>query len=150
MDRYIAHMNWAVLKAPWGDPAVAGFTDNAPRVSMLAQRAPGFVWQLSPERIEAGSHITADWGPADCMALTLSVWKSVEQLERFVHGSVHGSFLERRDLWFEPADEKAYVLWFVDKEHRPNLAEGAAKRALYRSEGPTDEAFDFEYAMARV
>lgn len=147
----IAHMNWARLKAPWDDPAVGEFVGALDRVNAVAERSPGFVWRMPNYRMEFERHVMDDWGPADRLAVTISVWETVEALDHFVHETVHGRFLKRRAEWFEVTDETAYVLWPIAAGHRPSVAEAAERRALYRRVGASPEAFDFAFAreMAR-
>ena len=54
---HLAHLNVARLRHLPGDPRVAEFVDNVPKVNALSERSPGFVWRLddgsaraSPER----------------------------------------------------------------------------------------------------
>jgi hypothetical protein len=96
--------------------------------------------------MEAEEDVMRDWGPSDRLAVTISVWESVEDLDHFVHQTVHGAFLERREEWFEAADGMTYVIWPIDRDHRPSVEEAADRYALYRANGPSAEAFDFSHA----
>lgn len=147
---HVAHMNWAVLKAPWDDPAVAGFINALDRVNAVAERAQGFVWRMPNDRMEREQAVMDGWGRRDRLATTISVWESVADLDRFVHDTVHGAFLARREEWFEASEGFAYVIWPIAAGHRPSVAEAAARRDMYRRLGPTPDAFDFAHARSRV
>jgi hypothetical protein len=86
MSRHLAQLNIGRLRHDVGDPRMAEFVDNLALVNGLAERSPGFVWRY---RDDSGSAI--DTRPFDGdprMAINLSVWDSVEALERFVWQTV--------------------------------------------------------------
>ncbi|MEM9975449.1 MAG: DUF3291 domain-containing protein [Pseudomonadota bacterium] len=149
--QHIAHLNWAYLAAPWGDPAVAGFTDNVARVNATAARMPGFV--ARPDLSERQIHrlLFAPRGTFDPAreAVTLSVWESAEALEAFVYRTVHGKFVTRRAEWFLPVPGPAYVIWPIDRGHVPTLAEADAALARLECEGAGPSAFDFKWLHAQ-
>ena len=66
-----------------------------PRVrERLAERSPGFVWRYQDDSGSAIDTRPFDGDPR--MAVNLSVWDSVEALERFVWQTVHKRFYGRR------------------------------------------------------
>jgi len=142
----IAQINVARLLHPWGDARVSGFTNALNRVSRVAHRSPGFVWQL-----EVGQSARPDndpdqvFGVDPCLAVTLSVWKTAADLRRFVKDTVHATFVKRRAEWFEASNGPAYALWPVAAGRRPTLAEGKARLEDLAKNGPTARAFDFEW-----
>lgn len=141
---HVAHFNRAILRDDWGSPAVAGFEDNIDRVNALAARSPGFVWRMPDEAMEREQFDPRGVLGADPrLAATLSVWESVEALETFVHKTVHGAFLRRRDTWFVKQEGPTYVIWPVPVGHRPTIAEAVERLNLLGVKGPTDLAFDF-------
>lgn len=147
---HVAQLNWAVLRADWEDPLVAGFVDNLDRVNSVAERSPGFVWRMSDEDMEAAQLSPEDvFGGNPRLASTMSVWESPEALDDFVHKTVHGAFLKRRAEWFEPIEGPTYVIWPVPAGHRPTLAEAKARLDRLAAEGPGPEAYDFPYLRAR-
>lgn len=145
----VAHMNWGILRAAWGDPLVAGFTDAVGRVNAVAERTPGYVWRMQNEQMDAEAALMADLGPADRLAATLSVWESAGALMHFVQKTLHGAFLKRRAEWFEPLDGPSYVIWPIASGHRPDVAEALIARDKMARSGATAEAFDFAYLQAR-
>jgi hypothetical protein len=133
------------LKALPGEPEVAGFVDNIPAVFSVAERSDGFIWRFNrltnPEhRAEFEAYV----GDA-ALAVTLSVWESVEKLNHYVFKTLHGRFYDRKDEWFHPPGEAMFVLWRVPEGHEPTLAEAGSRLAHLRTHGPSDHAFDWTY-----
>jgi len=66
----LAHFNWATLRAPVGDPAVAPFVDAFGRVNDRAEAMPGFVWRSGDEA--ALCLLSQDFSEAEGDTITLS------------------------------------------------------------------------------
>jgi hypothetical protein len=146
----VAHMNYGLLRHGWNDKRSAGFVDAAPRVSEIAHRFDGFVWQMDGRDIERQVvNFPKTFPDTERLALTLSVWASQRALELFTYHSLHGRYLARRAEWFEPIDAPTYVLWSVPRDHRPDIAEAVGKLDKLRDSGPTDQAFVFGYQPGR-
>ena len=77
---------------------MAAFMTNLDRINALAERSDGFVWRLKDESNNATA-IRPESDPT--MAINLSVWESVEALERFVWATVHKQLYNRKGDWFE-------------------------------------------------
>jgi hypothetical protein len=73
----------------------------------------------------------------------LTVWQNAKALERFVFKTLHSRFYGRREEWFTKI-EVPLVMWWVSEGHRPDLAEGVARRDHLLSNGPSDFAFGWE------
>src|SRR5262249_46648651 len=87
--KHLAQLNIGRLRYPTDDPRMAGFMNNLDFVNAIAERTPGFVWRLKDE----SNNATAIRPFADPdMAVNLSVWESIEALERFVWQTVHKRF----------------------------------------------------------
>lgn len=143
----IAHFNVARLLHPPGDPRVAEFTTNTVRVNAVADRSPGFIWRWTDEAstVEgSGGYQAADSDPS--LAISLSVWESVESLRFFVMKTVHGAYLRRRAEWFSPWDGPNYVIWPRAGDRFPTVAEGWARLERLKRDGPTPDAHDFSWA----
>ena len=82
MSRHLAQLNIGRLRHDVGDPRMAEFVDNLALVNGLAERSPGFVWRYQDDSGSAIDTRPFDGDPR--MAINLSVWDSVEALERFV------------------------------------------------------------------
>ena len=138
--RHLAQFNIARIKYPLDDPRMREFVDNVDRVNRLADTLPGFVCRLQDDSGHAMGMTVYD-DPA--VLPNLTVWESVEALERFVFKTVHGRFFDRRAIWFEqPAP--TLVMWWVPAGHRPALEEGVARLDHLKAHGPSDFAFGWE------
>ncbi|HQU70170.1 MAG TPA: DUF3291 domain-containing protein [Albidovulum sp.] len=145
----IAHYNVARLRAMPGDPLVAEFVDNVPKVNALAERSPGFVWRLNDNSAQVSCDVSFQAVVGDpLIAASLSVWESVEALAFFVKKTVHGAFLRRREAWFEPWNGPNYVIWPVPIGHLPTVEEGQQRLSVLARDGASDDAFDFAYAAS--
>jgi hypothetical protein len=146
---HIAQLNIGVLNHPRDHANSAEFVNNVPKVNALAERSAGFVWRCVDERgaIESEGINFYDNDPR--ATFTLSVWESFEQFETFVHKTIHGGFLKRRELWFKPLGQKSYVIWNVAAGHIPTLGEGLARLEQLRQNGASEEAYDFEFIERR-
>ncbi len=150
MAQHVAHMNYARLRHPAGDPRVAGFVDNVPKVNAIAERSAGFVWRLQDDAARVSDSVTFEAVDDDpLIAASLSVWESADHLQFFVQKTLHGAFLRRREEWFEPNTGPNYVIWPVHVGHLPTLSEGKERLALLATDGATEDAYDFKYLAVR-
>jgi Domain of unknown function (DUF3291) len=93
MTSHIAQLNIGRFRYPTDDPRMAAFISNLDRINALAERSEGFVWRLKDE----SNNATAIRPASDpTMAVNLSVWESVEALERFVWATAHKQFYNRK------------------------------------------------------
>lgn len=151
----IGHFNYGYLRAPWGSPEVAPFCDAVEMVNAVASRSPGFVWNAplqEHELVPVHGLVRETNGRFDpnCLAVTLSVWNSAEALEKFVHMTVHGRFLARRDDWFIPQNAPNYVIWPISDDHRPDIGEAVGKMREFERSGGNAGAYDFKWLKARA
>lgn len=138
--RHLAQFNIARIRYPLDDPRMREFVDNVERVNGLADKIPGFVWRLQDESGHAMNMRVYD-NPA--ILPNLTVWESVEALERFVWQTLHRQFFVRREEWFSPI-KTTLVLWWIPAGHRPDMAEGVARLDRLIAHGPGDEAFGWQ------
>ena len=104
---------------------MAGFMNTLDRVNAIAERSPGFVWRLKDD----SNNATAIRPVGDpTTAVNLSVWESVDALERFVWATVHKQFYNRKGGWFERPRAPHFVMWpILDRAYsRPWRGDGAA------------------------
>lgn len=146
---HIAQLNIGLLTHPRDQIEVAEFVNNVPRVNGLAERSKGFVWRCVDERAAIDSEGIDFFGDDPRATFTLSVWETFEDFELFVHRTIHGGFLKRREQWFVPLGKKTYVIWRVQAGHIPTLGEGLGKLERLRTEGASDDVFDFEFVERR-
>jgi len=137
----IAQLNIGRARHALDDPRMAEFMDNLDRVNAIAERSPGFVWRLTGDGNDA-TDVFYDGAPD--MNLNLSVWESVEALERFVFNTVHVKFSQRKAEWFEMPGEASFVMWPVPHGHRPGLAEAFERLEHLKTHGSTDHAWGWD------
>lgn len=144
---HLAVFNWGRLRYAWEDPRVADFADNLDRVNAIAERAPGFVWYLPGDEMEA-AQLDPDGplGGDPRLACTLSVWESVARLKEFAFGTIHKVFYQRREEWFDGDQGLRLVMWHIKAGERPDVAEAMARRALLERKGETTDAFGWAFA----
>lgn len=143
---HLAELNVGRLKAPVGDPRVAEFIDNIERINGLGQRMPGFVWMMQGD--DGPGNTSSAIGRDPQYVPNLSVWEDVASLERFVWGTIHKQFFERRREWFEVLGDMHFVMWWVPAGHRPSLDEALERLELYRAQGDSDAGFGWSYLSA--
>ncbi|MCT8161164.1 DUF3291 domain-containing protein [Pseudoruegeria sp. SHC-113] len=143
---HVAQMNWGRLLGEVDNPRVAPFVNALDTVNGIADRAKGFVWRLTDADMTTPENAPAQVLDADPRVVaTLSVWETPAALSAFVHDTLHGKFLARRDEWFAKIDEPTYVIWPIRAGHRPTLAEGKARLSELATNGASDAAYDFKY-----
>jgi hypothetical protein len=142
----LAQLNIGRLRYEADDPRMADFINNLALINGLAERSAGFVWRYTDE---SGSAIdTRPFEGDPRMAVNLSVWESVEALERFVYQTIHKRFYGRREEWFEKMAESYFVLWWVPTGHRPTVREALERLEHLKANGPSDHAFGWAQASA--
>ena len=140
-QHHLAQFNIGRVRAPIGDPLMAGFVAQLDDVNALADGAPGFVWRLQTEEGNATSiHAFED----ERLLLNMSVWTSVEALRNFAYAGRHLELLRDRAEWFEGATGPYQVLWWLPAGHTPTLEEAKRKLECLEVDGPTAEAFTFQ------
>ena len=108
--RHLAQLNIGRFRYPTDDPRMAGFMNVLDLVNGLAERSEGFVWRLKDD---SGNATSFRPFPDPQMAVNLSVWESVEALERYVYQTVHRRFYGRREEWFDKMDGPHLVMWWI-------------------------------------
>jgi hypothetical protein len=142
MTRHIAQLNIGRFRYPTDDPRMAAFMTNLDRINALAERSEGFVWRLKDD----SNNATAIRPASDpTMAVNLSVWESVEALERFVWMTVHKQFYNRKGDWFEKPGMPHFVMWPIPPGHIPNLEEATGRLAHLTEQGDSDFAFGWSH-----
>ncbi len=141
-ESHVAQLNIGRPLHSLDDRRLADFMNNLDRVNAIAERSPGFVWRLKDESNNATAVRPFD---DPNMLVNLSVWESVEALERFVWATVHKQFYNRKGGWFETLSEPHFVMWPVAADHIPDLDEAKARLDHLRAHGDSDHAFGWAH-----
>ena len=141
----LAELNIGRLLAPTDDPRVAEFMVNLDRINGLGKRMPGFVWMMEGSGEPGMGNTDAKIEGDPQFVSNLTVWESVETLERFVWWTIHKQFCERRQEWFEVLGEMHFVMWWVPEGHRPTLDEALVRLQHLKDNGDSDHAFGWSY-----
>ena len=138
---HLAQVNIGRFRAPIDSPLMEGFRRQLDPINALADASPGFVWRLQTDDGDATAiHPYPD---DDLMAINLSVWESLETLQRFVYRSAHVGTLREKHQWFEPLPGPILALWWIPAGHLPTVAEALERLAHLDKHGPTPHAFTF-------
>lgn len=136
----LGQMNIAHALEPLGSERMQDFEKRSPVVNAEAENSPGFIWQLKDTSEKTAFPIIAD----PLQLVTLSVWQDLESLKTFMYGNQqHVAAMKRRRQWFQKNLEPAYVLWWIEAGHIPDLAEAVERMQQLRFMGPTEKAFTF-------
>ena len=141
---HLAELNVGRLLAPTDDPRVAEFMANLDRINGLGKRMPGFVWMMegSGEPGTGNTENNIDDDPQ--FVANLTVWEDAPSLERFVWGTVHKQFYDKRRDWFDVIGQQHFVMWWVPAGHRPTLEEAMERLEHLRRHGPGEFAFGWD------
>jgi hypothetical protein len=118
-----------------------GFRTQLDPINALADRSPGFVWRLQTE--DGNATAIRPYAGDDLMAINLSVWESLESLQRFVYRSGHVDTLRGRKQWFEQIEGPILALWWIPAGHTPTVLEAQERLRHLGEHGPTPHAFTF-------
>jgi hypothetical protein len=144
-DMHLAELNVGRLLAAQDDPRVKEFMDNLDRINGLGKRMPGFVWMMEGSGEPGTGNTDAAINGDPLYVPNLTVWESVETLEKFVWGTIHKQFYEKRAQWFEVLGKMHFVMWWVPMGHQPTLDEALARLDYLRENGDSDHAFGWPH-----
>ncbi|GFE64334.1 DUF3291 domain-containing protein [Litoreibacter roseus] len=134
----LAEINVARLKHDQDDPRVADFMNNLDRINGIAERSEGFVWRHIDE---TGNATATRTDPDPRLISNVSTWKTVPDFERFVWGTIHKQFYQRREEWFDALDSMHFAMWWLQDGHRPSMAEATDRLADLNKNGPSERVF---------
>ena len=106
----LAQLNIGKFRAGRDDPRMADFFGNLDRINAAAERMPGFVWRLKDE---SGNATNLAWSDDPDLIANLTVWESVEALEKFVFQTAHRAIYARKHEFFEVPSQPIFVMWLV-------------------------------------
>ncbi|MEM9012621.1 MAG: DUF3291 domain-containing protein [Pseudomonadota bacterium] len=137
----VAELNIGRVRYDVDDPRMAGFVENLDRVNALAERAEGFVWRYQDA---SGAAIETSRNGDPRELLNLSVWQTMEDLERYVFGTLHVQFYRLKANWFETVPAPHFVMWPVAEGHLPTIEEALDRLDELKCTGPSDRVFGWE------
>lgn len=142
---YLAELNIGRLLAPTDDPQVKDFMDNLDLINGLGKRMPGFVWMMegSGEPGRGNTDLKLEGDPQ--FVSNLSIWETPADLETFVWGTLHKKFYDRKAEWFEVMDKMHFVMWWIKKDHRPDINEALARLEYLEENGDSEHAFGWKF-----
>jgi hypothetical protein len=150
----LAHMNYALLRAPLDDPTMAEFAAAVYPVNALAKSTPGFVWSFDND-CPATRNAVPELRNNPLLMPQLSLWTNIESLRHFAFKSGHSVYLKRKREWFAAAtsSQEPYAVcwWRPAGMEPPTLVEAFERCKLLGKRGASRDAFDFatakEYPM---
>jgi len=137
---HLAHANAAVMISNYEDPLMADFVSQLDPVNAAADLSPGFVWRLADDDVDEEA---ARIFEIDNLLFNMSVWESVDALEDYTYKSNHIEVVRKRGKWFEKPKRSPFVLWWIEPDHLPTIAEAKSRFDLLWENGPSPEAFTF-------
>ncbi|MFK4223471.1 DUF3291 domain-containing protein [Streptomyces sp. NPDC019890] len=138
MTHELAQVNIARLKFPLDSPELKPFVDGLDPVNAVADAADGFIWRMQEESGNATDlRIFGD----DWLLVNISVWRDPNALTAFMYQGLHRELLGRRHEFFERVEEVMTTLWWVERGHRPTVAEAEERLRHIREHGPARRAF---------
>lgn len=141
----LAQTNLAWLRYPFDDPRMAPMRDEIDRINRIGDDSPGFVWRFQTDAGDA-TDVRVLGDPT--VLFNLSIWRSVEDLRRYVYDTEHLDFLRRRREWFRPPAKAPLAMWWITDGARPTISEAMARLDRLWRDGPTPEAFTLQTAYA--
>ena len=138
---HLAQLNLGRFRAPLDTAEMAEFVAALEPINQLAEASSGFVWRLTSEDGSSSSFVEVPGTEDPLMAPNLSVWQDLESLEHFMYKSGHGSYLRRRNEWFQKQEGHINVLWWLPAGRLPTLAEAIERLDHLNEHGPSDEGW---------
>ena len=138
----LAQINVARMKGvSIEDPIMQEFVANLDRVNQLAESSEGFVWRLKDE-----SNNASGFNPFDDeqVIINISVWSTIETLEKFTYKTFHTDFLIRRKEWFNKYGKAHFAQWWIKKGDLPTIEQAIERLDYIQRHGPSERAFNFK------
>jgi hypothetical protein len=114
-------------------------------VNAVAERSPGFIWS---RKAEIGNALDIEVTGDARLVVNMSVWETPAHLEHFVWNTIHKRVHAKKSRWFETMATPHFVMWWIERTHRPTLEEAMARLADLAANGPTVHAFGWDSLIA--
>lgn len=135
---HLVQANLAWMRYPLDDPRMADMRDEIERINALGDDSPGFIWRYQTDGGDATDVRVLD-DPR--ILFNLSIWRSLEDLRRYVYRTEHAEFLRRRREWFLRPPKPPVAMWWVPAGARPTVDDAMTRLERLWQEGPSSEAF---------
>lgn len=160
---FLAHMNYAKLKAPMNDPIMNELRNAMKPINDIAKTTPGFIWSYDYDDTTVEYHdlrkevklLRID----PLIMPQLSLWNNINSIQHFAYKSGHFIYYKRRKEWFIPFENNnihySVCWWWKNKSSSSNefsfssypTLKDAFERCDYLNQhGPSLYAFDFASA----
>jgi hypothetical protein len=133
------------MRGQYEDDVMKGFIARLDPLNVLADDSSGFVWRYTDESGTATETRVFD---DELILFNMSVWESIEALEKYAYHSDHREALQKRAQWFERSTRPSLVLWWIEKGHIPTVEEARERFEMLWQDGPTEAAFTFRNRFA--
>lgn len=137
---HLAQVNIAKGRGLLHSRVMASFVAETAEVNREAEAAPGFVWRMKGERLNAlALQVFGD----PLLVINLSVWESLEALRTYTFSAKHREIMRRRREWFDRMDGPHLALWWTPEGTQPSPQDGRDRLEHLAAHGPTPHAFTF-------
>jgi hypothetical protein len=147
MRYQLAQVNIARMRGGADEPVMAGLVSRIAEMNALADGSPGFAWRLpgSDATAEALGVFDGYFVPFEPKRLfyNLSVWNTVEDLQRYVFRTEHAQMLRMKHDWIENSDPAHLAMWWIAAGTLPTIAESSIRLRALDERGPTPFSFTF-------
>lgn len=141
MSKYqLAQLNVGLAKDSVDSELLVDFAAQLDAVNAAAESSPGFIWRLMDDNNNATGFNAFD---DENMLINISVWDSVESLQKYIYSDIHMAVLKNKSKWFENMESAHLVLWWIKEGEYPNIEESLERLSHLSAHGPTVHAFTF-------
>jgi hypothetical protein len=137
---HLAQVNIARALAPLDDPIMQGFVEQLDHVNRLAENSTGFIWRRQSDK---GDATTIAYSDDERVIVNMSVWDSIESLEKFAYSGDHLAVLRQKKNWFERPTAPILALWWIPAGTEPTIDDAKAALQSLQERGPSVQAFTF-------
>lgn len=139
---YIAQFNIAEALDTQESETMADFFANVDRINAVADESKGFVWRFDDDERE--DLFSEEAYESKFILVNMSVWADRDSLFDYVYRSMHIEVFKRKKEWFKKMPKMHFVLWYIEEDHIPTLAEGKARLEYLQEHGESEYAFSFK------
>src|SRR5262245_26636100 len=131
MNYHLAQVNIARMRGIADAPVMAGLVARIAEMNALADGSPGFVWRLPaseapPDTLRVFDGYFVPFEP-ERLFYNLSVWNTVDDLQRYVYRTEHAQMLRGKGDWIGDFDRAHLAMWWIPAGTRPTIEESAAR-----------------------